>query len=372
MKIAFVSDSIYPYNKGGKEKRLFEISTRLAKRGHDVHIYTMHWWKGSEKVTHENGLTLHALSKLYPLYSNNRRSMRQALMFGFACLKLGSVKCDVMDVDHMPYFPIFGAWFSRIIRGKQIFGTWHEALTFDDWRHYMGPSGIVAGIIERISIHLPHAVSVASPHTLELIESKLHRRKRLALVTSGVDLELIKKVKASRHAYDVLTVGRLVKDKNTAMLIEAVDMLRKSFPAISCLIIGKGPERSNLDKLIKDRGLSQHITIVEQLPEASDIYATMKSCRVFALPSYREGFGIVAVEAMACGSPVVTIDTTANSAKSLITSANGIVARPTVDGVAEAITHLLRNPLDARTVRKSPVIYDWKSITDLQLEAYTL
>jgi glycosyltransferase involved in cell wall biosynthesis len=41
-KIVFVSDAIYPYMKGGKEKRLHEITTRLARMGHDVHIYTMH------------------------------------------------------------------------------------------------------------------------------------------------------------------------------------------------------------------------------------------------------------------------------------------------------------------------------------------
>jgi len=50
MKIAIVSDSIYPYNKGGKEKRLFEIATRLVKYGHEITIYTMKWWEGADSI----------------------------------------------------------------------------------------------------------------------------------------------------------------------------------------------------------------------------------------------------------------------------------------------------------------------------------
>lgn len=41
MKIAMVSDAIYPYNKGGKERKIYEIATRIAAKGHEVHIYTM-------------------------------------------------------------------------------------------------------------------------------------------------------------------------------------------------------------------------------------------------------------------------------------------------------------------------------------------
>src|SRR5680860_553087 len=104
MKIAFVSDAIYPYNEGGKEKRLFEVTTRLAKRGYDINLYCMKWWKGSrDKI--ENGVHLHAICKYYSLYSGERRSIVQALMFGTACLKLIKEDFDIIDVDHMPHFP---------------------------------------------------------------------------------------------------------------------------------------------------------------------------------------------------------------------------------------------------------------------------
>jgi glycosyltransferase involved in cell wall biosynthesis len=46
MKIAFVTDVAYPYIKGGAEKRIYELSRRLAASGHDVHVYSIQWWDG--------------------------------------------------------------------------------------------------------------------------------------------------------------------------------------------------------------------------------------------------------------------------------------------------------------------------------------
>src|SRR5260221_7593843 len=109
MKVVFVSDAVYPYNKGGKEKRLYELSTRLVKLGHDVHIYTMHWWRSPEKVRTEQGVRLHAISRRHDLYHGTRRSISEGILFGLACLKLLTVAFDVLDVDHMPFFPVYSA-----------------------------------------------------------------------------------------------------------------------------------------------------------------------------------------------------------------------------------------------------------------------
>src|SRR6185312_885051 len=110
MKIAFVSDTVYPYFKGGKENRLYGLSTHLAALGHEVHIYTMHWWQGPETVRLEDGVYLHAICRKYELYHGDRRSILEGTAFGLACLKLITVQADVIDVDQMPFFPVFSAW----------------------------------------------------------------------------------------------------------------------------------------------------------------------------------------------------------------------------------------------------------------------
>ena len=50
MRIALVSDSIYPYNKGGKETRSYDLAVKLAEKGHEVHFYTMKFWEGEDVI----------------------------------------------------------------------------------------------------------------------------------------------------------------------------------------------------------------------------------------------------------------------------------------------------------------------------------
>ncbi|MHB9128730.1 MAG: glycosyltransferase, partial [Candidatus Humimicrobiaceae bacterium] len=141
MRIAFISDAIYPYNEGGKEKRIFEVTTRLACKGYDIHVYCMKWWEGLNNKK-ENGVYLHAISKKYSLYSGKRRSMIQALIFGLACLKLIKEDFDIAEVDHIPFFPLFSLKIICFLKKKKIIATWHEAWGKDYWQEYLGWRGI--------------------------------------------------------------------------------------------------------------------------------------------------------------------------------------------------------------------------------------
>ena len=74
MKIAYVYDAVYPWVKGGAEKRIYELSRRLAKRGHEVHCYGMKWWPGEDEILKDN-VHLHGICPPMPLYSNGKRSI---------------------------------------------------------------------------------------------------------------------------------------------------------------------------------------------------------------------------------------------------------------------------------------------------------
>src|SRR6266568_490178 len=150
MKIAIVSDAIYPYNKGGKEKRIYEVTTRLAARGHDMHIYCMEWWKGKD-VTKENGVFLHAISPHYPLYFKNRRSIKQAVFFAFACFKLLKADFDIIDIDHMPHLVLFPLKVVCVLKNKKMIVTWNEVWGRKYWKEYLGRLGLVAFVVERAS-----------------------------------------------------------------------------------------------------------------------------------------------------------------------------------------------------------------------------
>ena len=370
MKIVFLSDAIYPYNKGGKEKRLFEISTSLAKLGHDVHIYTMHWWQSAEKTRHENGITLHAISKYHKLYKGSKRSTKEGVLFGLASFRLISVKFDVLDVDHMPFFPIISAWIVCKLKRKKLFGTWHEALSTADWKDYMGLAGAIASTIERLAIKLPDFITAASSRTKQLLDTYHHRTKNVYLVASGVDTKAISKIQPSNENCDVLYVGRLVKNKNIDVLIKAFAKVAQKDKKVACVVIGEGPESHKLQKLISELKLQDRVTLLKPLDSSNDVYAYMKKARAFILPSVREGFGIVVLESLACGTPVVTTNVDANAARLLI--ANGItgsVVPLQTELFANAMHYWLTKSMNHAAI-KLAASYDWEHVANAQLQVY--
>jgi hypothetical protein len=96
--VALVIDAIFPYHLGGREVRYHELTKRLSARV-AIHVYTMHWWRGSRTIIDGN-VTFHAISRLHPMYARGQRSIRQAVFFALACLRLLGHRFDVLDADH--------------------------------------------------------------------------------------------------------------------------------------------------------------------------------------------------------------------------------------------------------------------------------
>lgn len=371
-KIVFVSDAIYPYMKGGKEKRLYEITTRLATMGYDVHIYTMHWWKSPKKSREESGVQLHAICKYHDMYHGDRRTIKEGVLFGLACLKLAWQKFDIIDVDHMPFFPIFSAWIVCLLRGRKLYATWHEALTRQEWTTYMGPKGIIAAFIERLSIKLPHRITAASEHTRQSLASVHGRVKRVELVPSGLDASLLDTVQPAPIHCDVLYIGRLVKDKNVDKLIAAIQIIAKTRPDVQCVIVGQGIEKPRLQKMVAKQHMQNNVTFIESLPKATEVYAYMKAAKVFCSPSVREGFGIVSLEALGCGTPVVAIDSPTNAARNLIQDGqNGSIVPLEPTALADSIRYWAF--MDQKPdIAFRAADYDWRQLAQKQAEVYSL
>jgi glycosyltransferase involved in cell wall biosynthesis len=102
----------------------------------------------------------------------------------------------------------------------------------------------------------------------------------------------------------LLSVGRLVKQKDFATLIRAFDLVRRVRPA-RLIILGEDQERQALEQLVADLGLA---SLVRMPGFVSNPWGWMSRASVFVLSSQHEGFGNVLVEAMACGTPVVSTD----------------------------------------------------------------
>ncbi len=153
---------------------------------------------------------------------------------------------------------------------------------------------------------------------LVTINSEFIRRKATGLAPrlrskgrvlgNGVDLEEIEKAEPyqSDHPF-ILGLGRLVPKKGFDVLVNAFGNIAASFPNHQLIIAGDGPERSKLESLIEKLSLERKVTLLGRVTHEKAL-SLFKSCDLFVLPSRKEPFGIVLLEAMAAGAPIVATE----------------------------------------------------------------
>jgi glycosyltransferase involved in cell wall biosynthesis len=372
MKIAYIHDVVYPEIKGGAEKRVWEISRRLAERGHEVHIFSMNHW-GGEQAVERDGVRLHAVSEPLDLYAGGRRSVKAAIKFSSKLLLSFRGEYDVIDAQQFPYLPCFSAKLHSILAGTPLVITWHEVWG-DYWHEYLGWKGIFGEGIERMTVRLPDKIIPVSETVREdLIEMGV-RSERMEVVANGVDLGRIESVEAGEQVYDIIYAGRLSAHKRLDLLIEAVGIAKKDLPEIRCCIVGDGPDRENLAKLAEELKVEESVEFLGFLESDEEVISKMKSSKVFVLPSTREGFGITVLEANASGLPAVVVDAKKSAASGLIREGeNGLLCDPSAPSIASKVEELLRDDLFkkmAGSSKESAREHDWSEIARKVEEVY--
>jgi glycosyltransferase involved in cell wall biosynthesis len=140
--------------------------------------------------------------------------------------------------------------------------------------------------------------------------------------------------------------GRLVEQKGFSYLIDAFAIVRERFPAAALWIIGEGPDRPALEKQIADLSLGNSARL---LGFRDDPYRYMAAADLFVLSSVFEGFGNVIVEAMACGTPVVSTDCPYGPSEIITDGVDGLLV-PTRD--PRALADAILRVLDDRALRE--------------------
>jgi glycosyltransferase involved in cell wall biosynthesis len=351
VRVALVYDAVYPYQKGGGERRFHEIARLLGDGEVEVCLYGMRWWPGRDSVRVVDGVRVHALCRGRPLYTRSgRRSITQALIFGLACLKLLWHRYDVIDCSGFPFFSLFSCRLVATLRGTPLISTWHEVWGPAYWREYLGRWGAVGAVVERLAARLPDRIIAVSNSTGRRLRHELGSRRPVHLMPNGFDPAAIGRVAPAIGAVDVVFVGRLIAAKRVDLLIAAVARLATAGRPVRCVVVGDGPERARLDALARSLDVAHLVRFAGTLPEATDVYALMKTACVLALPSVREGFGMVALEANACGIPVITVDHPGNAAADLVVHGHtGWVVPPTARALADAIVEALNWSATAQT-----------------------
>lgn len=307
MRIAQVSATFPPY-QGGTGNVCYHNSQELVKRGHEVHVYTAAYMD----TPYEENFHRVKVHRLKPLFQ-----------FGNAPFIPGMLNLKGFDIIHLHYPFIFGAemvWLISKLRGIPYVLTHHNDLIGTGLRQYLFE--IYSALWTRAVFNgAAKFAAVSKDHAAHCRLTPLFKKRwgDVVEVPNGVDINLFRpgfngleiRIKAHipQDAKVILFVGALDK----AHSFKGVEVLIQAFAQIndpqSCLmIVGDGDLRNHYESLAGAAGISTRVYFIGKVPN-EDLPPYMAAADLLVLPSTPpESFGMVLIEAMACGLPVIAHD----------------------------------------------------------------
>ncbi|MCP9785831.1 glycosyltransferase family 4 protein [Cyanobium sp. N5-Cardenillas] len=231
--------------------------------------------------------------------------------------------------------------------------------------------------LERLNARRAPLVLSTSRYCCERIEEHYGvPAERLRLVPEGIDTGLWNPAAedaAPRELHTVLCVARQYPRKRVGDLITAFQSVQQRLPSARLVVIGDGPEHGALRELVERLGLGEVVQLLGALPDDGAVRQWYRRSAVFCLPSIQEGFGIVFLEAMSSGLPVVS--TTATAIPEVVPHGKAGLLVPPRDpqALAEALLTLLTDPAlqaQQRAFGRAHVgPFSWDRVAERFLEA---
>jgi len=203
----------------------------------------------------------------------------------------------------------------------------------------------IQALCEAKHVRRADLVLTTSNYAAERIQQLYGVEQRPRIVPELIDLaawEALQRESSpgNRAKFVVLTVCRFYPRKRLHVLLAAADRLRSLIPNLEVRIVGGGPEEGRLKALCREKRLEE-IVVWQRNISRTELAREYARCDVFCLPSVQEGFGIVFLEAMASGKPIVAVR--AAAAPEVV--AHGLLVKPEDDEeLATAIERLYREP----------------------------
>ncbi|HKP19967.1 MAG TPA: glycosyltransferase [Thermoleophilaceae bacterium] len=340
MRICLVYDCLFPYTVGGAERWYRNLGERLAADGHDVTYLTLRQWKHGERAD-VPGVRVVTVGPRMDLYTDSgRRRILPPLVFGAGVLwhlLRGGGRYDVVHTASFPYFSLLAAAVVRPIRRFRLVVDWHELWSRDYWREYLGAvGGRIGNAVQALCLRVPQRA---------FCFSHLYGARLRAAPVNGeltvLEGEYAGPLEAREPAPAepiVVFAGRHIPEKRVPALLPALVIARERLPELRAEILGDGPERAELLRLRDELGLRDVVEAPGRV-EAARVEEALRRALCMVLPSKREGYGMVVVEASALGTPSVVVAGPDNAATDLVSEGeNGYIApSASPEDLAEAI-----------------------------------
>jgi glycosyltransferase involved in cell wall biosynthesis len=353
MRICIVYDCLYPYTIGGGERWYRNLAEHLADAGHEVTYVTLRQWPRGERLDLDERVRVVTAGPRMALYtSGGRRRILPPLVFGVGVLwhllRHGR-RYEVVHACAFPYFSLLSAALVRPLRGYALEVDWFEVWSERYWRDYLGGlGGRIGGLVQRLCARVrQRAFCFSELHAARLREEGLNGSVTVlrGLYAESPPGPAPEPRSPSRSAPSndpvVLFVGRLIAEKQAPLAVAAIAQASARIDGLRGEFLGDGPERAALQQAIVDHALQQTVS-APGFAEAETVDREMRQAMCVLLPSRREGYGLVVVEAAARGTPSVVVAGEDNAATELIEDGvNGTIApRSDAEAIAEAIVRV--------------------------------
>jgi phosphatidyl-myo-inositol alpha-mannosyltransferase len=298
LKIALVSPYDYPY-PGGVTEHISHLAAEFRRRGHEVHIIAPQ----SAGVHEQVGETVHSVGSVVPVPVNGSVA-RISLSLRLSRKVKEILESEQFDVVHL-HEPLLPALPVTVLRHSHTvnIGTFH-AFAQSNYAYFYGKP-ILRYFVRRL--HGRIAVSAAARDFVSP-----YFPGNYEIIPNGIDYHrfagppnLIEKYRLGGP--NILFVGRLEKRKGFKYLLRAMGGVWEQFPKARLIVVGAGPLLRDYRRLVETHGLEN--VEFAGFVSSEDLCRYYQSCDVFCAPSTgQESFGIVLLEAMAAGKPLVASD----------------------------------------------------------------
>lgn len=303
-------------------------------------IRLQYWWpESTERLRQEGGGI--------PIAWRSSKLARLQ-MIPFALIHTLSVAYYARDCDiiHAHWTLSAGAArLSRFIHRRPIVATLHGSDIFQGARGKLG-AWITHWILQGCDALITISQALMKATTQLGIPAEA-----IKVIPEPIDVERFN-ISSKLRMPLILYVGSLIERKGVIYLIEALSRLASIHPSLQLVVIGKGPERERLENVVADSALTKRVAFIGSQP-SDTVRKWMQRAKIFVLPSIEEGLGVVLIEALACGTPIVASDV--GGIPDVVTPDVGLLVPPaSSELLAKAIDQLLRDDqLHARMSKNS-------------------
>ena len=370
MKIGIVSPE-FPPEKGGIQTYAFEYAQELARRGHDVTVLT---------ASHRDGELASAPFRIEPVLKLRRRLDRD----------IARRKMDIWHVMNASYSwlaletsPVFVT-----VHGNDFLWPYHPVARLDFRERLRLPFGSNADrwvgewltwfLVKRSLPRAAHIFANSQYTERRLVQTHPRCAGKTSAAMVGISGDLAAHRRPARREGPprLITVCRLAEPhKNVDMVVKALAKLCADH-AFHYTIVGDGHLRESLEKLTRNLGLSDHVTFTGFLDRASldrllldsDLFILTTS----STPVAYEGFGLVYLEANACGCPVLAARI-GGAVEAVDEGVTGMfVDEPGVDAIGNALAKFLSGAVrfDADACAAFARRFSWAKVADHCLARY--